>query len=309
MPTCDECGEEFESERGLHVHQSQAHEGGSESGGSGKSAGSTNSSFSFELNATHAILLAFVVGVFAGGFFMSTVDALAGPTGTIVKDAQPSQPSDTGNNNPSPSGGSQGSAGSGGVSVSNFDIEGEPTIGSSDAPVTIAYWGDYQCPFCKRFEQNTFPQIKQNYISKGKARLVFKDFAFLGQDSTTGSIASECVWNQVGNSNPQAYWEWHSMMYDRQDGENSGWGNQEDIVSATENVDGVDADQLQSCMNSKQSQLQQELSEDRSQGQSVGISGTPGFIIYSTGGDTGTKIVGAQPYTRFKTVIESELSG
>ncbi|MDY6776903.1 MAG: thioredoxin domain-containing protein [Candidatus Nanohaloarchaea archaeon] len=266
------------------------------------------------LKITHALILAFAIGVVTGGFTIGTVQAFQStPTGAAA--AQPSgggtgssggtQPSPS----PSPSGGSQGSAGSGGVSVSNFDIEGEPTIGSSDAPVTIAYWGDYQCPFCKRFEQNTFPQIKQNYISKGKARLVFKDFAFLGQDSTTGSIASECVWNQVGNSNPQAYWEWHSMMYDRQDGENSGWGNQEDIVNMTRSVQGIDADQLQSCMNNKESQLKQEISEDRNQGQQVGISGTPGFVIYKTGADSGTKIVGAQPYSRFQSVIDQALNG
>ena len=38
------------------------------------------------------------------------------------------------------------------VDISKVKIDGEPFIGDLNAPVTIAYWSDYQCPFCKRFE-------------------------------------------------------------------------------------------------------------------------------------------------------------
>ncbi|MDY6774100.1 MAG: DsbA family protein, partial [Candidatus Nanohaloarchaea archaeon] len=47
----------------------------------------------------------------------------------------------------------------------------------------------------------------------------------------------------------------------------------------------------------------QEVNEDKQEGSSLGVSGTPTVFI------NGKKIVGAQPYSRFKSVIESELSG
>ena len=45
--------------------------------------------------------------------------------------------------------------------------KGSPILGSSDAPVTIIEFGDYQCPFCKRWNENTKPLIELNYINTG----------------------------------------------------------------------------------------------------------------------------------------------
>lgn len=256
------------------------------------------------LSVRQALALVFVLGLVAGALSMSALNSFGATSNTGTSDTldkevkpQPDQPSPS----PQPSG-------QGGVSTDGISLEGEPVLGSDDAPVTLVYWGDFQCPFCKRYEQNTFPQIKQNYIQEGKVRLIFKNFAFLGPDSTAGAIASECVWNQVGQSNPNAYWSWQAMMFENQDGENSGWGSQSDIVSATKNLEGVNTDQLQSCMNEKESQLKKEIDEDKSQGRQAGISGTPGFVVYRTGSSTGQNIVGAQPYSAFRNKIDGLLN-
>ncbi|QKQ98372.1 thioredoxin domain-containing protein [Candidatus Nanohaloarchaea archaeon] len=243
------------------------------------------------LNVKHAMILVFALGISVGFLTGSIVSGQITGKATV-------QPTGNSDNNPSPSP----SGGDSGVTVS-FETTGEPVIGQEDAPVTIAYWGDFQCPFCKRFEQRTFPQLKNNYISEGKVRFVFKDFQFLGPDSTTAGIASECVWKQVGESNPEAYWNWHASMFDNQDGENSGWGDKQDIISMTRQVSGVNANQLSSCMENNRQKFQDEIERDRSEGRSVGITGTPGFVIYRTGSDTGQQITGAQPYSRFRSVI------
>ena len=47
------------------------------------------------------------------------------------------------------------------VDVSEDD---DPVEGSSDAPVTIVEFSDYECPFCARFHSETFGQIKSKYI-------------------------------------------------------------------------------------------------------------------------------------------------
>ncbi len=64
------------------------------------------------------------------------------------------------------------------VDISKVKIDGEPFIGNVNAPVTIAYWYDYQCPFCKRNEEETMPQIVKNYVDTGKVKIVFKDYQF-----------------------------------------------------------------------------------------------------------------------------------
>ncbi len=48
--------------------------------------------------------------------------------------------------------------------------------GSADAPITIVEYSDYQCPFCSRWVDETYPVILQDYIDTGKVRLEFRDF-------------------------------------------------------------------------------------------------------------------------------------
>ena len=48
-------------------------------------------------------------------------------------------------------------------------------LGREDAPVTMVEFADYQCPFCRRFETESFAQLKKNYIDTGKVRFVSRD--------------------------------------------------------------------------------------------------------------------------------------
>ncbi len=50
-----------------------------------------------------------------------------------------------------------------------------PTLGDVNAPVTVVEFTDYQCPFCKRFSQSTFPFLKRDYIDTGKVRWLVRD--------------------------------------------------------------------------------------------------------------------------------------
>ena len=86
------------------------------------------------------------------------------------------------------------------VDIKNVKIDGDPFIGQANAPVTIALWGDYQCPFCKRFEVETLPQIIKNYVDAGKVKVVFMDFTFLGNDSITAALYSRSIWKRSRRS-------------------------------------------------------------------------------------------------------------
>ncbi|MBI3290808.1 thioredoxin domain-containing protein, partial [Candidatus Falkowbacteria bacterium] len=80
------------------------------------------------------------------------------------------------------------------VNIKDVDLKGEPFIGNAQAPVTLAYWLDFQCPFCQRFDLQTLPVLAQMYVNTGKLKVVFKDFQFLGPDSQTAGLAAHAVW-------------------------------------------------------------------------------------------------------------------
>jgi protein-disulfide isomerase len=162
----------------------------------------------------------------------------------------------------------------------------------------VAEWADYQCPFCKRFDQDAIKQMMTEYINTGKVKLVFKDFAFLGPDSDTASLAARAVWEVA----PDKFGQWHEAMYAKQDTENGGWGSKDDILALTKSL-GIDSGKVGQLMTDKAVEYQKLMDADKAEGSANGINGTPGTII-------GTQLLsGAQPYAAVKQLIEAELKG
>jgi len=182
-------------------------------------------------------------------------------------------------------------------------LQGHPVMGSLDAPIDMYYWSDYQCPFCHRFEQNTFPKLIENYIQSGTVRVVFIEFPYMGNASMTAAVMDRCVWRQVREDTPQAYWRWHSRIFDKQGSKNSGWASKANLLEITRGVDGVDASAVASCMQSHRSEIETSINEDLNRASQFGIRGTPAFILYNRDADAAGKLVGAQPYDRFDTAI------
>lgn len=184
------------------------------------------------------------------------------------------------------------------VDIKNVDTNNEPYIGNPNAPVTLAYWFDFQCPFCKRFEQQSLPTLVDRYVKTGKLRIVFKDFQFLGPDSQDAGLAANAIWELY----PNQYEEWQNAMFGAQDGENSGFGNLDSVLALIrDKVPGINADKVAARVNEKRTAYQQELDGDRAEGSQFGISGTPGFVI-------GTQTIsGAQPTSVFTQIIDAEL--
>jgi protein-disulfide isomerase len=184
------------------------------------------------------------------------------------------------------------------VDISKVKTAGDPFVGDPNAKVTIAYWFDYQCPFCKRFDEDAIVQIMNDYVKTGKVKIVFKDFQFLGADSQTAGLAERAVWDVA----PDKFYAWHKAMYDKQDSENSGWGNKADILALTKSV-GIDSAKVEQLMTSKATEYQKAMDADKAEGGAFGINGTPGTIIGKN------LISGAQPYAAVKQLIDLALQG
>jgi protein-disulfide isomerase len=101
------------------------------------------------------------------------------------------------------------------VDIKDVDIGDDPYIGNKNAPVVMAFWSDYQCPFCKKTEVEVFPTLIEDYVETGKLKIVFLDFVFLGQDSVTASVFDHAVWELY----PEYYFTWREKMFASQDAE------------------------------------------------------------------------------------------
>ena len=191
-----------------------------------------------------------------------------------------------------------GNVGTGTVDIKDVKIDGAPFIGQANAPVTIAFWSDFQCPFCERFVTGTLPQIITNYVSSGKAKVVFMDFAFLGEDSLTGALYSRSVWKLY----PEQYLAWHTAMYMAQDAEgDQGFGDAESIDALDATIAGLDATKIAADVKANIATYQAEIDVDKAEAQKVGINATPSFVIGKH------VIAGAYPYETFQSAIDAVL--
>ncbi|WP_458206472.1 DsbA family protein [Haladaptatus sp. NG-SE-30] len=185
-----------------------------------------------------------------------------------------------------------------------IDLQGNPVMGSPDAPVDIYYWSDYQCPFCKKFEQETFPKLVDDHIRPGTVQFVVLEYPNIGDASRTAARIAKCVWRQVRDENPTVFKRWHATVFDEQGKPNSGWATKEKLLDITSSVDGVDAGAVESCLHKNDQYARSAVSEDVNAGIDNSVSATPTFIFHGTESDTSTTIKGAQPYPRFEAAIQ-----
>src|SRR3989338_3277191 len=168
------------------------------------------------------------------------------------------------------------------------DDDDDPSLGNKNAPVTIVEFADFECPYCKRFHEDTFPHIK-DYIDSGQVYFVYRDFPLsqIHPNSHMASKAANCAYEQ-GN-----FWDMHNMLF-----ENGVKNGVEDFKQYARNI-GLNMDKFNSCLDSSANDV--EIWNDIADGTFLGVTGTPAFFV------NGEIIRGAQPFSVFKEAIERAL--
>ena len=102
-------------------------------------------------------------------------------------------------------------------------------------------WADYQCPYCGALTHVLEPSLQRDYVDSGKVRIVYRDFSFLGQESTEAAAAARCSGQQ------DAYWHFHDLLFASQQGENQGAFAPANLMSLAKYA-GLDTDAFAKCM-------------------------------------------------------------
>jgi protein-disulfide isomerase len=173
--------------------------------------------------------------------------------------------------------------------VEGVSADDDPFLGSSEAPVTIVVFSDFQCPYCQSFAQESFPLIKKEYLETGKAKFVFRDFPLAFHEyAQKAAEAAECAQEQG------KFWEYHDKIFENQ--------RALEIANLKQHAQDLGLNQaaFENCLDS--GQMAQEVKKDFEEGSRYGVEGTPAFFV------NGTPLVGAQPFPVFQKVIEQELN-
>ena len=162
---------------------------------------------------------------------------------------------------------------------------GSPERGPKNAPITIIEFSDYECPFCKRAEASV-QQVLTTYGDK--VRFVYRNFPLpMHKDARPAAEAALCA-NAQGK-----FWEYHAKLFASSD------LSKDKLQSMAAEV-GLDRGKFDACFD--KTEFTKAIDKDVEDGSNVGVNGTPAFFI------NGRMLSGAQPFEKFKEVIDDELA-
>ncbi len=240
-------------------------------------------------NLTPVLVVLLIVASFFIGSLYTKVQVLE-KGGTTVAGAQA--------NNQGPAAAAQPQQPTKGVA----SVDDDPVLGDKDASVTIVEFSDYECPFCKRHFDDTFPQLVKNYVDTGKVKIVYRDFPLSFHDpmATKEAVAANCAREQGGD---KMYFEFHDEIFKRTVSNGNGLDDAKIKTIATDLL--LNISSFTTCLSNKA--MEDEVKKDIADGTAAGASGTPTFLIGKTTKDgkvEGDLVVGAQPFAAFQAVID-----
>ncbi len=163
-------------------------------------------------------------------------------------------------------------------------VEGHPSRGPANAPVTIVEFSDFECPYCNRFT-DTLKRIREAYPDR--VRVVFLQFPLsIHPHAQKAAEASLCAADQ-GH-----FWEMHDLLF----AEQRALAPEELKEKAVRLA--LDAEGFASCLDSDRHR--DEVNEDIQEGVAIGVTGTPALFI------NGRPLAAGVPFEAVKAEIEKE---
>lgn len=155
-----------------------------------------------------------------------------------------------------------------------------PVSGNPKGNVTIVAFLDYNCPFCKK----AAPDLARVVREDGQIRLVYKDWPVIAETSVYAAQLALAAAYQG------AYAKAHDALM-----ATKGRLSREQIAAALKGA-GIDLARLEADVNGKAAQITALLQRNLAQADSLGLQGTPTYLI-------GPFRTSTQDYAGFKQVV------
>lgn len=157
-----------------------------------------------------------------------------------------------------------------------LDLANGNKLGRDDAPIKLAEYEDFQCPFCLRYSATQEPTLINEYVKTGKVQIIYKNLPALGNESVRAGIAATCAADQ------NKFWQYHNRLFLEQaragqatnEQKNVGRFSDDKLKSYAQEV-GLDIDKYTACFNDPATlnKVQAEFQE----ASALNFSSTPSF--------------------------------
>lgn len=178
------------------------------------------------------------------------------------------------------------------LDVPRRDATDPLALGRPDAPVVVAEWGDFRCPYCSLYATTTEPELVRRYVDAGLVRIEWHDFAYLGPQSVLAAHAARAAAAQG------RFWDFHGALYEDL---RAGRGAvTEESLAATARGLGLDVERFR--RDAADPAIAAAVRADQELGSRLGVGGVPSFVVDDQ------LIFGAQPLPTFTTAIDAALT-
>lgn len=170
-------------------------------------------------------------------------------------------------------------------------IEGSPT-----ATVWLIEMSDFQCPFCRRWHEDTYPAIKRDYVDAGKIRIAYVNLPLsMHKNALNAARAAMCAAAQ------DRFWPMHDQLFQAQ----ASWESLADPTAVFDTLakrSGVDVTAMHACLASHV--MDKLITADAERAHAAGASSTPTFMVPGQP----QLIAGAEPLPLFRQALDAALA-
>ncbi len=153
------------------------------------------------------------------------------------------------------------------------------TLGNPDAPVTLQYFGDLQCPFCRAFTLGPLPAIIRRWVRRGTLKIEFRSLETATRNPRVFEVQQLAA---LAAGRQGKLWNFIDLFYREQRRENSGYVNESYLQGLAQQVRGLSLIGWTVARDDRA--LARTLDSDALLASRAGFSGTPAFLLGRTGG-------------------------
>ncbi len=173
-----------------------------------------------------------------------------------------------------------------------MDNRGKPGFGKQGAPVVIAAFSDFQCPYCAKEAKLLRTQVAEAYPEQ--VRVYFYDFPLpMHKWAKDAAVAGQCIYRME----PEAFWKYHDWIFEQQSKLTP--ENLADKIGEFAAAAGLDSLKLMPCIDGRNTE--EVVQASIKTGRAIGVSSTPTIFL------NGRLLKGSLPWEKLKAIIDHEI--
>ncbi|HTU85600.1 MAG TPA: thioredoxin domain-containing protein [Solirubrobacteraceae bacterium] len=153
------------------------------------------------------------------------------------------------------------------------------TLGEPGAVVTLEYFGDLECPFCRDFSLEVLPSIIRRWVRSGKLRIEYRALQTATRDPEV-FVAQQVAALAAGKQDKA--WHFVETFYAEQGEEGSGYVTESYLAGIASQIRRLDLGRW--ATDRKDPELAKKIANDEAAASNAGLTGTPSFLLGASGG-------------------------